>query len=701
MLSNILDRISFWALFVVIVFLPVFFLPFTKIPIETSKGLLLIIGLAISIIFWTGARFFDGKVVLPKSKIILGGFCVVLAFLLSAVFSSASKVSFFGTMFDMGTFWFIFAGFLLMFISSILLKEPKNAKMVLFGSILSSAFVLIFQVFHLFMPSLLSLGILGGKTDNILGSWNAFGLFAGFLAVTSIFVIEFFSISKSIKWIFSLFLLLSIFSVVVVNFPLIWVILGIFSLVVFVYKVSFSSGSTKKTEENVHFPTASFVVLMISLLFFMSGQFIGGFLPNRLNISNVEVSPSFSATLSVTGQALKDHPVFGMGPNRFGEVWAMYKPSIINTTQFWDTYFNSGSGLLPTFVSTTGYLGLLALLYFFFIFISSGIKTLFSSIKNGLNWDIATFFVISIYLFVSAFFYSTGPVLFLMAFAFVGVFVGLSSHVHPNGVMTISFLDDPRKSFFSILFLVFIMIASASLGFKYVERFASVPYYGDALSASSIPIAESSVINAVSLYSNDLYLRTYAQVYLAKLNALIAKGSALSDTEKTDLQSNFDKALNGAGLAVIYDGDNYINYQMLGFVYRSVAPLGVTGAYDKAIEAYKKASDLNPLNPGLKLEIARTFFADNKSKDAEDYAKKALTLKSDYVDALIVLSQIAKNGGNNASAISYAENALSISPSNKDLINYVNTLKNGGSPKVPDVTTMPDNTKKTTIKKIR
>ena len=50
MLSNISDRISFWSLFAVIVLLPVFFLPFTQIPMETSKGLLLVIGLVIKLV---------------------------------------------------------------------------------------------------------------------------------------------------------------------------------------------------------------------------------------------------------------------------------------------------------------------------------------------------------------------------------------------------------------------------------------------------------------------------------------------------------------------------------------------------------------------------------------------------------------------------------------------------------------------------
>ena len=84
---------------------------------------------------------------------------------------------------------------------------------------------------------------------------------------------------------------------------------------------------------------------------------------------------------------------------------------------------------------------------------------------------------------------------------------------------------------------------------------------------------------------------------------------------------------------------------------------------------------MNPLNPGIQLALSRTAFTNNKIEEAKDYANAALSLKADYIDAFIVLSQIAKSEGNNSSALSYAEKALALAPTNKDLIQYVNSLK--------------------------
>lgn len=683
MLSNTLDRISFWSLFVVVVLLPLFFLPFTKIPIETSKGLLLVMGLAVSIIFWAAARFSDGKIVLPRSWFLVSGLGIVLVFLLSALFSATLKVSFFGTMFDMGTFWFMLGAFLLMLMSSILFKDSKNAKTVFLGVALSSILVLVFQILHLFLPNMLSLGILAGKTDNLLGSWNALAIFAGLFAVISIFFLEFFSVSRLMKIFFYILVVLSVLLVALVNFPTVWIILGIFALLVFIYKVSFSIGSHVEGKQR-SFPAISFIVVMISLIFVMSGTLIGGFLPNLLGISNTEVRPSFVTTMSVTKSVLVKSPILGAGPNKFTEAWNMYKPQAINNSIFWNTSFNQGSGLLPTFATTTGILGILAWLVFLALLLFTGFK-LFSSVSHkdeSLNIEMAMFYMMSFYLFIVALFYPIGPSLFLLAFAFLGVFIGLSVFNKEKGEMVISFLNDTRKSFFAILLLIVIMMASVSIVFKYTERFVSIIYFQKAVAADTIEKAESDINKAVSLYQNDLYLRTYAQVYLLKANSLVssvAKGGTLTDAEKADLQTSFDQATKSAQLAVTYNQMNYLNFEMLGSIYETSISFGATGAFDKAVSAYQSASTFNPLNPILKLDLARLYFGNKDTQKAKDLANEALTLKPDYVDALIFLSQVARSEGNNTDAISYAEQAVNFYPQDTSLKQYLDSLKNGSA----------------------
>jgi tetratricopeptide (TPR) repeat protein len=421
------------------------------------------------------------------------------------------------------------------------------------------------------------------------------------------------------------------------------------------------------------FPIVSFIVVMVSLLFFMSGPFISSYIPERLQILNTEVSPSFSSTFFVMKGVLAKNPIFGVGPNRFGEMWSMYKPLALNATQFWDVSFDSGSGLIPTLVSTAGVLAAIAWLVFLLLFLFIGLKSVFSSIKNGENWEIVALFVLSLYLFVASFFYSTGVVVLLLSLAFAGMFVGLVASKTEKELL-ISFLNDHRKSFFSILTLIVVLIFSVGISFRYIERFVSIAYFEKAVLSQTEDDAEKFINKALALYSNDLYLRTYAQVYLIKLNTLANKGSGLSEAEKADLQTNLNQAINGAGLAVSYDPLNFLNSQLLGSLYQTVGVFGIKDAYSKALSAFREASRLNPLNPRLKLAMASVSFADKKTKEAKNYAKEALDLKGDYIDALITLSQIAKSEGNNSEALSYAQDALSLSPKDKNLIQYVNSL---------------------------
>jgi len=681
-LPNVLDRLSFWILLLVLTLLPVFLLPFTKIPIETSKGLLFIVGLALAIIFWSAGRLSDNQITLSKSLPLFLGGVIVLVFLISAIFASNSPISFFGTMFDMGTFWFIFAGFLLMFMSSVIFRDSKSAKMVLFGVVISSFVVLLFQVLHLFTPDTAYFGLVLGKTENILGSWNAFGMFAGLSVLVALFMVEFFPTSKEIRLALIALILLSLFFIAAVNFSLVWILVGIFSLIIFVYKISLSSRAVDGQASGFRFPTFAFATLIISLFFFMSGNFVGGYLPNLFKISNNEITPSVTSTFSVAKGVYGKNPVLGIGPNRFADAWAMYKPNSVNSTQFWDVSFNAGSGLIPTFVATTGFLGLLSWLAFLLTFLIVGFKKIFLSIKNRAGGEPAIFFFASLYLLSVCLFYSAGIVIFLLSLAFAGIFIGLSSAGREKEEISISFADS-RKTFPITLVLVVLMIFSAALLFKYIERFASIPSFVRAVNATDIPIAESSISKAITLHSNDLYLRTYAQIYTNKLNFLLSKGASLTDVEKASLQPTFDQAIGGATSAILYNDMNYLNLQMLGSVYFTAMTLGVEGASSKAVDALTKASVLNPINPRLKLALANIYAADGKIKEAKDFAGEALALKANYIDAFVVLSQIARSEGNNTSAISYAERALSFAPTNPELIQYLNSLKNPSSPPAP------------------
>ncbi|MDQ3244977.1 MAG: tetratricopeptide repeat protein [bacterium] len=693
MWSKILDRISFWALFSTIVLLPIFFLPGTSIPIETSKGLLLVFGLAITILAWFGARFSDGKIFIPMSTVLISGFLMVLSVLLSTLFSNSFNVSFFGTLFEISTLAFVLVAFLMMFFSSLIFNDTNKVRLLIKGLLLSFSILLFFQILRISMPNTLSLGIFQSKAENIFGSWNALGILASLLVVMSLFLIEFLKFKKFKNIILTIVFICSLLFLIIVNYPLVWLLLGIFSLFIFIYKIAFLSKTNEQGEKRVDFPAFSFGVVMISLLFFMSGQFIGGYVPSSLGINNTELSPSASATLNIAKSSLAHDPVFGVGPNKFSQLWSLYKIEGINTSIAWNSSFNFGFGLLPTLMLTTGILGILLWILFLSVIHTFSYKVLFSkrNIENG-HIEKIVFVLLALFLFTASFLYPVGMVLFVLSFIFIGVALGLA-HKKENMVL-IHVFAHPKKSFFIIFSLVLAMLITAGATFKYIEKFASAYYFTRALNATEVEQVESNLNKAISLYQNDLYFRTYAQVYLSKLNIIFNKATdnnPLAVDDRNNIQKYFTQALSGANLAVSYDNKNFSNYMALAAVYETVVPFKVEGAYQNAIDAYGKALALNPLNPQIKYFMARVSFSDNKLEEAKSYALESYALKNNYVDVLILLSQIARTEGNKTEALDYARKASAILPDNQELSTYVTSLSNVPAP-VPVVEDTKDST---------
>ena len=677
MLSNTLDKISFWCLFLVVILLPVFFLPFIKIPVETSKGLLFVLGLSLSLIFWTAARFSDGKIVLPKTPFFFTSLFVIVAFLLSALFSPVKSIAFFGTMLDNGSFYFILGAFLLMFMSSIVFNDLSKVKKVLKGFFVSGVLLLFFQGLRLFMPKILSFGILNLKTENVLGSWNAFGLFAGLILLTSLFILEFFNLKKLHKIFLIVSYVLALFATILVNFSVIWAILGIFALIIFVYKASLMSTTKQEVlEENKeNFPALTFVTVLLSIMFFISGQFIGNFLPEKLNALNTEIRPSFVSTTQVLKSALVQDPVLGFGLNRFGDAWALYKPDVVNMSLLWDAYFDNGVGTLFSFAVTTGILGIISLLAFILHFIWIGFSSVFKNYKKKeIEKYLFLIFLFILYLLTSAMFYAIGMVLFLLCFIFIGIFIGLYSHSKNKGTIVFSFLNDPRKSFFSILVLVALAVLTFSVTFKYTEKFISLFYYHMSLSAKDINKSEIYINKALNLHKNDFYYRIYSQIYSAKVSGLLNK-TELSDLEKNVLKQSFDNSLNGLRNAILVNPNNYLNHRFLGDFYRDAGSLGVDGSFDQSIISYNNALNLNPRNPGLKLDIANVYYRKKEFISAKQYAEEALVLKPNFTEALLFLSSMHKELNQKNEALFYAERALSLDPNNIYLMQYLDSVK--------------------------
>jgi tetratricopeptide (TPR) repeat protein len=93
-----------------------------------------------------------------------------------------------------------------------------------------------------------------------------------------------------------------------------------------------------------------------------------------------------------------------------------------------------------------------------------------------------------------------------------------------------------------------------------------------------------------------------------------------------------------------------------------LASLGVDGAYQSGQGAYVRAAELNPTSPAVPLLSARLEVTQNNVAATEMHLEQALTLKSNYTDAMLFSVQLSVAQNDRAGAIRSADAAARSAP---------------------------------------
>ncbi len=684
------NKLSFTILLSTIFLSLFFFIPFVPVSLDASKGFLLSIGVTLALFFWLIARLGEGKFVVPKDRLILFAGAIPLVFFASSLFSSSKYVSFFGSGFEMGTFGSMFVLFILFFLSSIYFQTEKKLWYFYSAFFLSATVVAIFEIFNIFIGfSKISPNLLSGITSgNLIGTWNDFALFFGLVILLSVFTIEFLK-TKGLLLIMQYFLLISgLLFLVIINLPLVWILVGLFSIIIFVYSISVQQAGVKiihNGSDKRKFPFTALVVVFISLVFFVGHNSLGGLIDRYVNVPNTDIRPLVSTTTEIAIKAIKHNPFLGTGPNTFLIDWALWQPKQIAQSIFWNVDFNNGFSSILTFVVTTGILGLIAWLLFLLTFFVRGVKSLSKVLINPLsNYFTITTLMISVYSWISLLVFTPNVIMFIMAFTSSGMLLGILVYNQIVPVKNFSFLNDPRNSFFSILGLMVLMILTLSTTYLYAEKFASIIYFskGSVVSSNTIESfsrSEKMLSNALLLDQNDIYYRALSQVYMGEISLLINDKTISPDNLKSNIQNLVNLAEQSAMSAVSKNPNQYINYMNMGGVYASLVSLSVKNGYENAVSSYNKAQELAPNNPSIPLARATLEIANKNNGEARNFIDQALLLKNNYTDAVFLLAQIETNEGNLPAAIRQAERAGQLTPNDPTVFFRLGLLRYNNS----------------------
>ena len=683
------NKLSFFILLATLFFSIFFFIPYSPVTLEASKGFLISIGATLSIFFWFISRLGEGKFVIPKDKLLLFAMAIPLVFLISSFFSSSLYVSLFGSGFEVGTFGSMLILFILFFLSSVYFQSEKKIWYFLFSLFLAGLVIVVFQLLNIIIGLNVVLpGFLQGVTaGNLVGSWNNFALILGIMILTSLFTLELFKPNRIFKIAQYVLLILSILLLIIINFSLAWLLVGIFAVILFVYSISLQNAGVEiiqADDRKKKFPFMSLIVVFISLIFLVGGNLASDFVSRYVNFNNPDIRPSIASTSQVVYKAMRHNPFFGTGPNTFVNDWSLWQPKGINQTLFWNADFTAGYSFLTTIAATSGFIGFVSLLLFLIIYMARSIQSIRLALRDKLsNYFIMTTLMISLYSWISIILYNPNILLLMLAFTSSGILIGILVYRQAIPVKDFSFLSDPRNSFFSILILLVLMISAVSLTYIYIEKFTSIMYFSKSLNnentMESLTRSEGMLLRAIALDKNDIYYRNLSQVYLAKINILISDKNISEDILKSNLQELINLTQQSANLAINQNPKQYLNYMNLGNVYSSFVPMAVENSYESAMAAYEKALLFAPNNPSIVLSKATLEFIKENNTEARKYIAQALDLKENYIDAIFLLVQIETNEGNLAEAISKAEYAGLLAPNDPTVFFRLGLLRYNNS----------------------
>jgi len=467
----------------------------------------------------------------------------------------------------------------------------------------------------------------------------------------------------------------SLFFLVLVDFALLWYVLGSAGFVLFVYFYSFSHKSGVKRKITV----LPIVLIVFSLILVLSGDLIGDTISNAFQVNQIEARPSWTSTYGIAKATIQESPLLGVGPNRFVTAWIANKPRVVNETLFWKVDFNEGIGFIPSSVVSTGVLGSLSWAVFLVLLVNLGIKSLFSEKSGSGSFTSVASFAASLYLILFLIFYSPSISIFVLTFLFIGVFLASAINSGDLPTKTLRFSSNPRINFASVLLSVLLIIMSATAGYFVVERYLADIFANKAVFAlntgGDVDSSEDLLVRATRLSDNDAHLRTLTDLRILKLNAIINSTSGTEEEIRNQFQNTLAGAVASAQQAIQIDSDNYLNYLALGRVYDTITRLNIQGAYESAVAAYAIAREKNPLNPEIPLIVAQLESSLGKFDVARLRIVDALTLKNNYTSAIFLLSQIEVAEGNLGKAIQSIEVASVISPNSQIIFFQLGILR--------------------------
>ncbi len=677
--GSILMKLSLYLILAAAFLAPLIFIPSTYAPLDVVKAFFISFIVLVAILLYVIGAAKHKTLVLPRGAFGYSALAVVVVTLLSTLASATISKSFLGQGFEITT-----ASFLLLIVataflvSRIVIRDRETIFKIYSALFISFIILALFHIVRLFAGAdFMSLGLLNSVTSTLMGKWYDFAAFVGLIGLFSLVGVKFLPLRSVLKKVLYVSLVVCGILLFIINSHFMWGIVMVVTLALAVYEyvTAVPKGTgIRKIASRISVLTA-IVLVIAAVLAFQGGrlQEATDKMVENLKAGYGELILPWQITLDVTADTLKDGPFLGTGPNTFGQQYLIHKPGVINQSQYWNTEFTTGFGLIPTLAATQGLLGMIAWVLFLIFFVREGARALRKVTDPLKKFFLTSSFFGTLFLLILCIVYVPSHVIIFFTALLMGIFVALlvTEGVIAERVISLHTTGRGRR-FVPALFYVSVIVLAVWLG-AYVKKSIAITHFEKGLKelnlGKSADNAQAHFKKALAWDSSDIYYQALSETNILKINALVQEMQADSDAGKAQDQKKSDQLLalitdsvNYTQAAQKIDPKNYYNYVAEARIAEMATTLKIPNAYENTKTAYTKAIGVNSMNPSLYLNLARLEASQNKLTEAQQYIGRALQIKPNYIDAIFLLSQVQVANNQIQDAITSVSVAIQLNP---------------------------------------
>ncbi len=664
----------------------VFFIPFLPLGLIISKGLVLVLGAAIGLVFYFLDCISVGRIALPRGNTWKVFLSLVLVSTGVSFFVPNPTNSFIGSGFDTMTVSTLAVGFIYFFLLN-LWGHGINFSKNIFKTVFISGFVIVFFSTLQFIFNFV------GKFPKIfisLSNYNLVGTFHDLAFILSIFVVLLTVSIESNFWrgpmkiASTVAVVLSLALLFIINYNLLWYVVGLSGLALLIVQLmpQGSSGVVPTPDGSAqinnliakkrNFSVIAFLIVFCAFIGIIGSSSITKFFAkDPFNFSINEARPSIGSSLTIAKHTYYYNPLTGSGLNRYNQSWEAGKHKILNGkligSNYWDVSFSNAYSLFLGFVTSLGTISGILFIWLVYLF-GRSIVVMFSkrNLAKSRSRDLLIYGFTACYSFLLLMFDVPNTALFILIISIMAMVTVRNQTMDGITNKETWFIHDSRHSFFGILFLLamtillcfvtFVMLSSFYSGYL-VNRASLIP-----VADGGITKAEDKLVKALSIHKMDSYARLKTDAHLVGANKVLQDKNLSEEVIKNTLTAEITNAVNSAKLAISIDPENYQNYASLLKVQETIFQLGDTTSYADFVQNSNKILSLSPNNIGIIMRQAKVAVVLKKYDEANSYIDQLLAINPYFTDAYILRSQISLTNGNPSLAIDQINAGIEINP---------------------------------------